>query len=167
MLGYLADARIAAYVDAGGGCNSLSMDSDFLLDYDEIIRTVRAADVITFRFVIVNQRLLIDNRSSEIDPPLVKLVPRAKSIEERFRSLKQLRPRFHLPDKISAIWWPKFVESMVSRGIWQAIVQRIEEAGFAEAARGCDAVLQELRDLERQEIRNAIAGEGYQALWEK
>jgi len=143
------------------------MDNDFALDYDEIIKTVRTADVITFRFVIVNQRLLIDNRSSEIDPPLVKLVPRATSIEERFRSLKQLRPRFHLPDKISAIWWPKFVESMVDRGVWQAVVQRIEEAGFAEAARESDAVIRELRALERQEIHNAILCEGYQALWEK
>ena len=143
------------------------MDNDFALDYDEIIKTVRTADVITFRFVIVSQRLLIDNRSSEIDPPLVKLVPRATSIEDRFRSLKQLRPRFHLPDKISAIWWPKFVESMVDRGIWPAIVQRIEEAGFAEAARESGAVLEELRALERQEIRNAIICEGYQALWEK
>ena len=143
------------------------MDNDFFLDYDEIIKTVRKADVVTFRFVIVNQRLLIDNRSSEIDPPIVKLVPRATSVEDRFRSLKQLRPRFHLPDKISAIWWPKFVESMVSRGIWQAVVQRIEEAGFGEAAREAQAVLDELRSLERLEVRNAITGEGYQALWEK
>lgn len=143
------------------------MDNDFFLDYDEIIKTVRKADVVTFRFVIVNQRLLIDNRSSEIDPPIVKLVPRATSVEERFRSLKQLRPRFHLPDKISAIWWPKFVESMVSRGIWQAVVQRIEEAGFGEAAREAQAVLDELRSLERLEMRNAVIGEGYQALWEK
>jgi len=143
------------------------MDNDFFLDYDEIIKTVRKADVVTFRFVIVNQRLLIDNRSSEIDPPIVKLVPRATSVEDRFRSLKQLRPRFHLPDKISAIWWPKFVESMVSRGIWQAVVQRIEEAGFGEAAREAQAVLDELRSLERLEVRNAIIGEGYQALWEK
>lgn len=142
------------------------MDNDFALDYDEIIKTVRTADVITFRFVIVNERLLIDNRSSEIDPPLVKLVPRATSIEERFRSLKQVRPRFHLPDKISAIWWPKFVESMVDRGVWQAVVQRIEEAGFAEAACESDAVLQELRALERREIQNAISGESYQTLWE-
>ncbi|MDZ4277712.1 MAG: hypothetical protein U1B78_01105 [Dehalococcoidia bacterium] len=143
------------------------MDSDFLLDYDEILKTVRTGDVVTFRFVIVNQRLLIDNRHSEIDPPLVKLVPRATSVEERFRSLKQLRPRFRLPEKISAIWWPKFIETLVQRGIWEAIVQRIAEGGFAEAARDCDNVLRELRALERQEIRNALIGEGYQALWEK
>ena len=143
------------------------MDNDFLLDYEEIIRTIRAADVLTFRFVIVNQRLLVDNRSSEIDPPLVKLVPRAGSVEERFRSLKQLRPRFRLPEKISAIWWPKFIDTMVERGIWDAIVQRIVESGFSEAARQCEDVLQELRTLERQELCNAVLGEGYQPLWQK
>ena len=142
------------------------MDNDFFLDYDEIIKTVSTAEVVTFRFVIVNQRLLVDNRSSEIDPPLVKVVPRATSIEERFRSLKQLRPRFRLPEKISAIWWPKMVDTMVERGVWNAIVQRIVEAGFAEAAKECETVLAELREMERQEVRNAIAGEGYQALWE-
>lgn len=143
------------------------MDNDFFLDYDEIIRTVQKADVITFRFVVVGQRLLIDNRSSEIDPPLVKLVPRATSIEERFRSLKKLRPRFKLPEKISAIWWPKYVDSLVQRGVWGAVVQRIEEAGFSEAARDAGGVLEELRELERLEVHNAIAGEGYQALWER
>lgn len=143
------------------------MDNDFPLDYDEIIRTVRTAEVVTFRFVVVSQRLLIDNRSSEIDPPLVKLVPRATSVEERFRSLKQLRPRFRLPEKISAVWWPKFADTLVRHGVWDAIVQRIAQAGFAEAARECDGVLQELRGLERQELRNALIGEGYHPLWEK
>lgn len=143
------------------------MDNDFLLDYDEIIKTVKHAEVITFRFVIVSQRLLIDNRSSEIDPPLVKLVPRATSIEERFRELKKLRPRFRLPEKISAIWWPKYANGLVEHGIWDAVVRRISDAGFAEAARECDAVLRELKELERQELRNALTGEGYQSLWEK
>ena len=143
------------------------MDNEFFLDYDEIIKTVRTAEVLTFRFVIVGQRLLIDNRSSEIDPPLVKLVPRATSVEERFRSLKQLRPHFRLPERISAIWWPKTVESLVGRGVWDAIVQRIVDGGFAEAARQCESVLEELRALERHEVRNAILAQGYQALWEK
>ena len=143
------------------------MDNDFFLDYDEIVRTIRGADVITFRFVIVNQRLLIDNRSSEIDPPLVKVVPRASSVEERFRSLKQLRPRFRLPEKISAIWWPKSIDSLVEHGVWDAIVQRIVAGGFAQTAHDCDGVLEELRALERREIVNAISGESYQTLWEK
>ena len=143
------------------------MDNDFFLDYDEIIKTIRKAEIVTFRFVVVSQRLLIDNRSSEIDPPLVKLVPRATSVEERFRSLKQLRPRFKLPQKISAIWWPKTVESMVQHGVWEAIVQRVDDAGFSEAARECEGVLEELRASERQELRNALTGEGFQSLWQK
>lgn len=143
------------------------MDNDFFLDYDEIVRTIRGADVITFRFVIINQRLLIDNRSSEIDPPLVKVVPRASSVEERFRSLKQLRPRFRLPEKISAIWWPKSIDNLVERGVWDAIVQRIIDGGFAETARDCDGVLEELRALERKEIVSAIGGDGYQVLWQR
>lgn len=143
------------------------MDNDFHLDYAEIIKTIQTAEVITFRFVIVNQRLLIDNRSSEIDPPLITLVPRATSVEDRFRSLKKLRPRFRLPKKISAIWWPKSIESMVKHGIWDAIVQRVEDDGFSKAARECAGVLEELHAEERQEVRNALVGEGYQALWEK
>ncbi len=143
------------------------MDSEFPLDYDEVVKTVQSAEVITFRFVAVQQRLLIDNRFSETDPPLVKLVPRVASVQERFRTLKELRPRFRLPQKISAIWWPRFVESLVGSGVWGAVSQRIAEAGFPEAARQCEEVLEELRALEREEVRNAIVGEGYQALWEK
>lgn len=143
------------------------MDNDFFLDYEEIIKTIRSADVVTFRFVIINQRLLIDNRSSEIDPPLVKVVPRATSVEERFRSLKQLRPRFRLPERISAVWWPKSIQSMVDHGVWEAIVHRIIEGGFAQTADECQSVLDELHRLEQKEIVNAITGESYQALWER
>jgi len=56
---------------------------------------------------------------------------------------------------------------MVQRGVWDAIVQRIEQAGFSEAAQECESVLAELRELERQEIHNAISGEGFQAVWEQ
>jgi hypothetical protein len=143
------------------------MDNDFFLDYDEIAKTIKNAEVITIRFVVVSERLLVDNRSSETDPPLVKLVPRAATIEDRFRGLKKLRPRFRLPERINAIWWPKYVDRFVERGMWGAIVQRIAEAGFQEAAERCADVLEELRALERQEIRNALIGDGYQSLWER
>ncbi len=141
------------------------MDNEFDLDYDTILRIVRKAEVITFRFVTVPQRLLIDNRFSEVDAPIVRLVPKAASAEERFKSLKMLRPRFRLPKKISAIWWPRFVDGLVEAGIWDAIVQRIVDHGFPAAAQECDALLDELRRMERLELHRAIAGEGYQTLW--
>jgi len=79
------------------------MDNDFVIDLDAILDAVEKADVITIRFLIVPHRLLIDARHSELEGPLVKLVPRARSLEERFKAIKQLRPRFRLPDRISAV----------------------------------------------------------------
>ena len=143
------------------------MDNDYFLDLNEIIETVRSADVLTFRFVIVSQRLLVDGRHTEIDPPLMKLVPAASSSEERFRSLKRLRPRFRLPEKITSIWWPRYISSLVESGIWAALVDRLTAAGFPDADKSCEQVLQELRDLESAEVRSAIRGDGYQTLWQK
>jgi hypothetical protein len=141
------------------------MDTEYHLDYEAIIKTVRQADVIAFRFVTVPMRLLIDNRSSEADPPMLKLVPPAGSAEERFKSLKVLRPRFRLPQKISAISWPRYINGLVDTGVWGAITQRLLDGGHAATAASCDALLDELRRLERKEMANAIGGEGYRTLW--
>lgn len=141
------------------------MDNEYRLDYDEIVKTVRRAEVITMRFVTVPDRLLVDFRASEVDPPMVKIVPKVESAEERFKSLKVLRPRFKLPDKISAIWWPRPVRSLADHGVWDAITRRVIDAGFPAVAAECDAVLQELLRMEKREVRNAICGEGYQTLW--
>ena len=141
------------------------MDNEYNLDYETILRTVREGDVLAFRFVTVPMRLLIDNRFTEVDPPMLKLVPKAASAEERFKSLKVLRPRFKLPSKISAIWWPRTIESLRDAGIWEAIVDRILSNGFHEAAKECDELLAELRKLERAEMADAIGGSGYRTLW--
>jgi hypothetical protein len=143
------------------------MDNDFAIDIDAIFEVIDKADVITIRFLILPQRLLIDARCSESEGPLIKPVPRAASLEERFKSIKQLRPRFRLPEKVTAIWWPKHVRQLVTCGIWDRIVRRLTSAGFPQAAEQCQEVLEELMRQEQQEILNAIAGEGYQCLWEK
>jgi hypothetical protein len=141
------------------------MDTEYHLDYDAIIKTVRQAEVIAFRFVTVPMRLLIDNRFSDADAPMVKLVPPAASAEERFKSLKVLRPRFRLPQKISAIWWPRYINGLVESGVWDAISCRITDNGYSAAAAECDELLRELRRMERAEMVNAIGGEGYRTLW--
>lgn len=143
------------------------MEEDYYFELDEVFETIRTADVFTFRFPLVNHRLLIDTRYSELDAPLVKVVPRVSSAHERFRSLKQLRPRFRLPEKICAICWPRRVESLISSGVWSSIVERVSAAGIPDAARRCDDALQELIDLEYLEVRKAIRGDGYRTLWER
>jgi len=142
------------------------MDNDYELSLDEILRTVETAEVVTFQFVVIAQRLLIDSRSSAVDGPLLKLVPAVKSPEERFRNLKQLRPRFRLPEKISTIWWPKHIQSLVTSGVWQSVAKRIIDSSHPGAAQQCEEVLHELLLQEKEEVRSAIVGKGYQALWE-
>jgi len=142
------------------------MDNDYELNIDEILRTVETAEVVTFRFVVIGQRLLIDSRSTAVDGPLLKLVSAVKSPEERFRSLKQLRPRFRLPEKICAVWWPKHIQSLVTSGVWQSVAKRIIDSGHPGAAQQCEEVLRELLLQEEAEVRSAIVGKGYQALWE-
>jgi len=143
------------------------MDNDYILNLDEILRTVETAEVVRIRFGLLDKRLLIDNRYSEFEGPLVKVVNRSGSSEESFRSLKRLRPRFPLPEKMTAIMWPKYVSTLQSTGIWNAIVSRVASTGHDESARQCDDVLRELLTLEKQEIRNAISGEGFQTVWQR
>ena len=143
------------------------MDNDYVLNLDDILHTIETAEVVRIRFLLLEKRLLIDNRYNEFEGPLIRLVNRSGSSEESFRNLKRMRPRFALPDKMTAIWWPKYVNTLSSSGVWGAIVARISNSGFTDAMNQCDEVLRELRTLEHQEIRNAISGEGFQTIWQR
>jgi hypothetical protein len=143
------------------------MDNDYVLNLDEILRTIETAEVIRIRFVLIDKRLLVDNRYNEFEGPLVRIVQRAGSSEESFRNLKRMRPRFPLPEKMTAIWWPKYIRTLYSTGVWEALTRRVSSAGFADSLRQCDDVMQELLALERQEIRNAITGEGFHTVWQR
>jgi len=143
------------------------MDNDYALNLDDILRTIETAEVVRIRFQLLDKRLVIDNRYNEVEGPLVKLVNRAGSSEETFRNLKRLRPRFPLPEKMTAIYWPKYVNTLCSTGVWSAIVNRVSRTGFRDCKQQCDEVLKELLQLERREIRNAISGEGFQTVWQR
>jgi hypothetical protein len=141
------------------------MDNDYVLNLEEIFRTIASAEVLRIRFLLLDKRLLIDTRYNENEGPLVRIVPRVGSSQESFRNLKRMRPRFPLPDKMTAIWWPKYVNTLCTSGVWDALVKRIAETGYSEIVRDCEMVLNDLRQLEREEIRNAISGEGFQTVW--
>lgn len=143
------------------------MDNDYVLNLDDILHTVETAEVIRVRFQLLEKRLVVDNRHNDVEGPLVKLVNRAGSSEESFRSLKRMRPRFPLPEKMSAIFWPKYVNTLRTTGVWDAIVSRIESTGFQDGAQQCEQVMQELLELEQREIRNALRGEGFQTVWQR
>ncbi len=142
------------------------MDNDYPIDVGEIINVVRTAEVIVFRFLIIPQRLLFDPRTDERTGPLVQMVAPANSAEERFRSLRALRPGFKMPERITVIHWPKFVDLLAGSGVWAAVEERLAQTGFAGTQGMAERALAGLYAEERAEVRRAILGENYQALWE-
>jgi hypothetical protein len=143
------------------------MDSDFRIDLSEVNRNLDTAEVVSLYFPLLRKTMLIDMRCSELDKPLVKVVPMVSTPEERFRSLHQMRPRFPRPDSITIIPWPKYVGSLVRLGIWDHIVSRFVDLGGPELVSRCEACLQELLAAERQEIGRALRGENFQDLWRR
>ncbi|HSP55270.1 MAG TPA: hypothetical protein VLS25_06740 [Dehalococcoidia bacterium] len=141
---------------------------DYGLDIDEVTRVIDAADVLIVRFAIVDKRLLVDSRTSETEGPLIALVPKAGSVEERFKSLKKLRPRFPLPEKIMSFMWPRHIDTLQNSGVWDKIARRMVSLGGEEMTSRCDDVFQQLALEEKTEVLQAIrGGEGYQSLWER
>lgn len=141
------------------------MDNDYSIDLEDIAGAIRTGEVIAVRFVSIGQRLLLDFRANDVDGPLVKVVDPVKSVEERYQSLARLRPRFGPPEKIIAIWWPRFARSLRETGIWAEVMERVAEAGHVHAVQLAESALAELVMLERQQQRDAITGKGFRTLW--
>ena len=141
---------------------------DYGLDIDEVMRVIDTAEVLVVRFPILGKRLLVDARSSQEEGPFIAVVPKAGSVEERFRSLKQLRPQFPLPDKITSFMWPRHLQTFKASGLWERIVQRLLRLGGEEMLAHCEKAYKELEWEERAEVMAAIrGGESYQSLWER
>jgi len=141
---------------------------DYGLDIDEVSKVIDNSQVLVVRFAIVDKRLLIDSRTSEKEGPLIAIVAKAGSIEERFKSLKKMRPLFPLPDKIMSFRWPRHMETFRNSGLWDKIESRLVSLGGDAMAERCNEVFQELAREEKTEVLAAIrGGEGYQSLWER
>jgi hypothetical protein len=141
---------------------------DYGLDLDEVARVIDAAEVLVVRFAILDKRLLIDARTSEGEGPLITIVPKATSVEDRFKALKKLRPRLPLPDKIMSFMWPRQMETFKASGLWEKIEGRMVSLGGEEMLPACESVFDELEREEKAEVVAAIrGGETYQSLWER
>lgn len=142
------------------------MDGDFYLDPSEIERSLEIAEVISIYFPLLRKTLLMDTRDDIEDGPMIKVVPMVNSVEERFRSLKKIRPRLPRPESITVIPWPKYVSSLQTLGIWDKIVQLFVATGHKDVVKECNKALQDLLELDRKEMGALITGEHYYTLWE-
>jgi hypothetical protein len=117
---------------------------------------------------MLDRRLLIDARTSEQEGPMIAVVPKANSVEERFKSLKKIRPRFPLPEKIMSFMWPRQMDTFRNSGLWAKIEERMVRLGGDAMSERCQEVFEELCRREKAEVLAAIrGGEGYQSLWER
>jgi len=144
------------------------MSEEFGVDLDEIFKAIAAADVLLVRFHLIDKRLLVDFRLAKGSGPMIKVVPRAESVEERIRSIKRLRPELPLPEKIIPVQWPRTIPVLLVSGIWQRIVDRISALGDDETTEACGRAMEELMAVERREVVGAIRGaDHYQTIWER
>ena len=138
------------------------------MNLDEVMEVIDTAEVLVVRFAMLDKRLLVDTRHDDVDGPMLKLVPKASSVEDRFRSLKELRPRFVLPEKIVSFTWPRQIETFRLAGLWQRIIDRLIASGHQGVKEQCEAVFGELVEEEKAEVLTAIrGGPSYQSLWER
>jgi len=133
------------------------VEDDLGVDLSEVISVVNTAEVFVVMFQIIERRLLVDTRTGNGETPLIRVVDRVRSSEERFRELQRLRPRLSAPERIVAFQWQRSVRTFVETGVWKAIEDRVRAAGASEST--CLAVLSELQWEERHEELKAVRGE--------
>ena len=144
------------------------MTEEFGVDLDQVFKVIDTADVLIVRFHLVDKRLLVDFRISQKSGPMITVVPRAESLEDRFRSIKRMRPDFPTPEKVMHFPWPRSMGVLLAAGVWQRLVDRISALGTDETTDACGRVMEELMALERKEVVGAIRGaDHYQTLWER
>jgi len=141
------------------------LDGAFELDIEAVRENIAEAEVLTLYFPFLRKTLLVDTRSTAHLGPLVRVVPMARSIADRFDSLQRLRAELPKPESITMIPWGRPVASLRAAGVWDCLRSRLSESGDRAALFAANACLGELRVLEHREHGNAIRGEHYQTLW--
>ena len=133
------------------------MEDELGVDLSEVLNVVNTAEVFVVMFSHFERRLLVDMRTGGGETPLIRVVDRVRSSEERFRELLRLRPKFGAPDRIVAFQWPRTTRTFIESGVWQAIEDRVKGLGTSEST--ALAVLSELKWEERREELKAVRGE--------
>ena len=141
------------------------MDDNFEIDAGELHNAVRSGDVPSILFPLIRKTLIIDTRFNADDEPMVRVVAQAGSLEERYRSIRRMRPSFPRPENITAFPWPKYVSSLLQTGVITLIRGRLEQSGFQGPLHDLDKALARLRSLEKQELAAVVLGERYHTIW--
>lgn len=141
------------------------MDGDFELDVDEILTDLKDAEVLSIFFPMFRKSLVLDLRTTEHSGPLVKIMPMVASPQERMRAIRRLRPGFPRRHSLSVVAWPRYVDSLMTHGIWQRLVERLKEAGHKTPDEYMGQALEELKRQEKAELARVVMGDNYHTIW--
>lgn len=142
------------------------MDTEFPINVSHVTRVVDEADVFVIAFPLLAERLLVDARATPEECALVKVVPGVSSVQERYDTLRELRPNFPLPEKFTFFVWPRSVSALRRMSIWERIRSRVEASG-GEARDACQEAFEELQRLEHRQVMAALQGDGFRSLYER
>ena len=141
------------------------MDFGYGNGVDGVFKFISNAEVLAVFFPKFGQSVVVDIRPKDGVAPLVRVVPMARSIADRLRTIKRMRPDLPRPQDIIAVPWVGYVEALKTSGLWDKVVARIEESGFPDAVTAAEVAFKELVRLERRELAQLIMGEQYETLW--
>ncbi len=143
------------------------IDGGYDIDIEAVVQNIDEAEVVTLHFPILRQTLLIDTRCTPQDGPLVRVMPMVNNTEERFASLRALRPGLPRPHSITMIPWARSIGALEWVGVWNRVLARLERCGTPETLRSARRTLRQLRSLELVELREAIVGRQYRTVWSR
>ncbi len=141
------------------------MNSDFMFDIDGMIKSIDSADVVSIFFPSFRKALVVDPRSNEKHSAMVQIAPMASSPQERLRLIRRQRSGLPRVRNLAVIPWTRYVDSLIRLGLWDKLIERLESEGEDEAVEECERALTELRQMEHEELVNAIAGRNYHTIW--
>lgn len=142
------------------------MANDEGFNLEETLRALRESDVVVIGFGWFSERLLIDGRRNDSDGPYIRVVDPVRSPQDRIRQLRKLRPGFGEPESFVFFPWTGRVDGFVEAGLFERILERCD--GDQTAEDDARSALRKLFELDREDIRQAIAGgEKYHTLYER
>ena len=142
-------------------------EGDFGIDLQKVKETIDDAEVISLFFPSLRKSLILDVRTNERDGPMVKVMPMAASPQERLRGLRRMRPGFPRLRSLTLIPWLRYIDSLVTTGVWERIIDRVSKAAPGDEAllSTCEEALQELKDHEKSELLAVVRGDNYRTIW--
>ena len=105
------------------------MEGNFLFDIRDVIQNIERAEVMSVFFPTFRRALIVDTRYKDNVGPMVRLMPMARSPQDRMRSIRRARPEFPRPTNLTLVPWQRYVGSLISSGVWDKILDRLEESG--------------------------------------